>query len=68
MFLTYDSFDIRPGPPLNVIIGPNGTGKSAIVCAICLGLAGKTSWLGRATDPKDYIRHGCDKASIEIEL
>ena len=67
-FLTYDAVEIRPGPHLNVIIGPNGTGKSAIVCAICLGLAGKTSWLGRATDPKDYIRHGADKATIEIEL
>ncbi|XP_005089499.1 structural maintenance of chromosomes protein 5 [Aplysia californica] len=67
-FLTYDSVEIRPGPQLNVIIGPNGTGKSAIVCAICLGLAGKTSWLGRATDPRDYIRHGADKARIEIEL
>jgi len=67
-FLTYESVEIKPGPHLNVIIGPNGTGKSAIVCAICLGLAGKTSWLGRASDPKDFIRHGCDKARIEIEL
>ena len=25
-----------------------GTGKSSIVCAICLGLGGKTSLLGRA--------------------
>ena len=26
-----------------MIIGPNGTGKSTIVCGICLGLGGKTS-------------------------
>lgn len=26
-----------------MIIGPNGTGKSSIVCAICIGLGGKTS-------------------------
>jgi len=29
-------------------MGPNGTGKSTIVCAICLGLAGKPKILGRA--------------------
>ncbi|CAL1547679.1 unnamed protein product, partial [Lymnaea stagnalis] len=67
-FLTYDSTEVTPGPFLNILIGPNGTGKSAVVCAICLGLAGKTNWLGRASDPKDFIRYGADKATIEIEL
>lgn len=31
-------------PPLS------GTGKSSIVCALCLGLGGSTSLLGRAKD------------------
>uniref|UniRef100_A0A4W3I168 Structural maintenance of chromosomes protein 5 n=1 Tax=Callorhinchus milii TaxID=7868 RepID=A0A4W3I168_CALMI len=44
---TYDSCEIHPGPNLNVIVGANGTGKSSIVCAICLGLAGRTSVIGR---------------------
>jgi len=38
---------VYPGPNLNMIVGANGTGKSSIVCAICLGLAGKTATLGR---------------------
>ncbi|GFS20643.1 structural maintenance of chromosomes protein 5-like [Elysia marginata] len=67
-FLTYDEVEFKTGPYLNVIIGPNGTGKSAIVCAICLGLAGKTSWLGRASDPKDFIKYGAQSARTEIEL
>lgn len=29
---------------------PLGTGKSSIVCAICLGLGGSTTILGRARD------------------
>ena len=54
---------IRPGPRLNLILGPNGgilkhdyhgllsepalfqppgTGKSSLVCAICIGLGGST--------------------------
>ncbi|KAG8551067.1 hypothetical protein GDO81_018430 [Engystomops pustulosus] len=47
-FLTYDMCEVFPGPHLNMIVGANGTGKSSIVCAICLGLAGKTSFIGRA--------------------
>ncbi|TRY71410.1 hypothetical protein DNTS_013707, partial [Danionella cerebrum] len=46
-FLTYDHSEVFPGAKLNMIVGANGTGKSSIVCAICLGLAGKTSVLGR---------------------
>ncbi|XP_076444163.1 structural maintenance of chromosomes protein 5-like [Babylonia areolata] len=66
--LTYESVEFNTGPYLNVIIGPNGTGKSAIVCAICLGLAGKTSWLGRASSPADFIRYGANRGIIEMEL
>lgn len=45
---TYDICEVYPGPNLNVIVGANGTGKSSIVCALCLGLAGKPSFIGRA--------------------
>ncbi|KAK2119538.1 Structural maintenance of chromosomes protein 5 [Saguinus oedipus] len=45
---TYDICEVSPGPHLNMIIGANGTGKSSIVCAICLGLAGKPAFMGRA--------------------
>lgn len=37
-FVTYTSAEFSPGPNLNMVIGPNGTGKSTLVCAICLGL------------------------------
>jgi len=67
-YSTYDSVEFQPGPNLNVIIGPNGTGKSTIVCGICLGLAGKSSILGRAHQSSEFIKHGCDRALIEIEL
>lgn len=46
---TYDDVEFQPGPHLNVIIGPNGTGKSSLVCAMCLGLGSSLSLLGRAT-------------------
>uniref|UniRef100_A0A4W6CRK7 Structural maintenance of chromosomes protein 5 n=1 Tax=Lates calcarifer TaxID=8187 RepID=A0A4W6CRK7_LATCA len=67
-FLTYDSSVVYPGPHLNMIVGANGTGKSSIVCAICLGLAGKTAILGRGDKVGLYVKRGCPKGFIEIEL
>lgn len=38
-FMTYGGpVEIKPGPRLNLVLGPNGTGKSSFVCAMCLGL------------------------------
>uniref|UniRef100_A0A7N8XCS4 Structural maintenance of chromosomes protein 5 n=1 Tax=Mastacembelus armatus TaxID=205130 RepID=A0A7N8XCS4_9TELE len=67
-FLTYDYSVVYPGPNLNMIVGANGTGKSSIVCAICLGLAGKTAILGRGDKVGLYVKRGCPKGFIEIEL
>uniref|UniRef100_A0AAR2KTI0 Structural maintenance of chromosomes protein 5 n=1 Tax=Pygocentrus nattereri TaxID=42514 RepID=A0AAR2KTI0_PYGNA len=67
-FLTYDHSEVFPGPHLNMIVGANGTGKSSIVCAICLGLAGKTAILGRGDKVSLYVKRGCSKGSVEIEL
>lgn len=67
-FVTYESVEFFPGPHLNMIIGPNGTGKSTIVCAIALGLGWKPGVLGRAKDVASYVKQGTDKGWIEIEL
>ncbi|XP_076240283.1 structural maintenance of chromosomes 5 isoform X2 [Calliopsis andreniformis] len=67
-FVTYNKVVVKPGRNLNVIIGPNGTGKSTIVCAIVLGLGGKPSTIGRAVHVADYIKAGCNEAKIEIHL
>ncbi|XP_069736917.1 structural maintenance of chromosomes protein 5 [Phaenicophaeus curvirostris] len=67
-FLTYDMCEVRPGPNLNMIVGANGTGKSSIVCAICLGLAGKPSFIGRADKIGLFVKQGCLKGVVEVEL
>ncbi|KAF9922433.1 Structural maintenance of chromosomes protein 5 [Linnemannia zychae] len=67
-FVTYESCTFSPGPNLNMIIGPNGTGKSTIVCAIALGLGWNTNLLGRAKDISEFVKHGSDKGWIEIVL
>ncbi|KAM9367336.1 structural maintenance of chromosomes protein 5 [Phaethornis superciliosus] len=67
-FLTYDVCEVCPGPNMNMIVGANGTGKSSIVCAICLGLAGKPSFIGRADKVGLFVKQGCLKGVVEIEL
>jgi structural maintenance of chromosomes protein 5 len=67
-FVTYESAEFLPGPNLNMVIGPNGTGKSSLVCAICLGLGWGPQHLGRATQIGEFIKHGLEEAYIEIEL
>lgn len=51
-----------------MVIGPNGTGKSTLVCAICIGLGWSTAHLGRAKDIAEFVKHGRKSATIEIEL
>lgn len=67
-FVTYDSVEFTPGPYLNMIIGPNGTGKSSIACALCIGLGWPPSLLGRASELKAFVKNGCEEGFIEIEL
>ncbi|OJT15503.1 Structural maintenance of chromosomes protein 5 [Trametes pubescens] len=67
-FLTYDWVEFRPGPHLNMIFGPNGTGKSSIACAICLGLNFSPALLARAPDLSSYVKNEKTEGYIEIEL
>ena len=46
-FLTFDDCEVFPGPRLNVILGPNGTGKSTVTHAICLACCGSPATVGR---------------------
>ena len=67
-FMTHAKCEFYPGARLNVIIGPNGTGKSAFVCALCVGLGGATKTLGRAGKVEDFVKRGEENAYVEIAL
>ncbi|KAH3902906.1 related to Structural maintenance of chromosomes protein 5 [Saccharomycodes ludwigii] len=67
-FVIYQFTEFHLSPSLNMIIGPNGSGKSTFVCAVCLGLAGRPEFIGRAKKAQDYIRNGCNSCKITIYL
>ena len=50
------------------IVGNNGSGKSAILTGIIVGLGGKTVSTSRGTNLKDLIKDGCNTAIIKIVL
>lgn len=67
-FMTYSDVEMEPGPRLNVILGPNGTGKSSFVCALAIGLAGSTKLLGRAEKLAEFVKRGEESGYSEITL
>ena len=70
-FITYDDAEVFPGPRLNVVLGPNGTGKSTLTHAICLACAGKTSTVGRSSDLSQFVKKGKESAKlsyVEIDM
>ena len=44
-FMHYHDQTVQPAPGFNVVIGHNGSGKSAIVNAICIGLGKSDSFV-----------------------
>ncbi|XP_065087737.1 structural maintenance of chromosomes protein 5 [Ochlerotatus camptorhynchus] len=67
-FVTYDVAIFYPDEHLNIIIGPNGTGKSTIVAAVVLGMGGHCKLLSRSGSIEDYIKNGKEMAKIEVGL
>lgn len=71
-FLTFYNCEVFPGPRLNVILGPNGTGKSSITHAICLACGGKPESIGRSSDVKEFVKNDrqgqMHECYVEVDL
>ncbi|KHN85205.1 Structural maintenance of chromosomes protein 5 [Toxocara canis] len=67
-FLSMAEAELNFGPKLNLIIGPNGSGKSTVICGLCLALGGSPKLLGRSEVLSDYVRHGCEKGAVEVNI
>ncbi|KRZ73932.1 Structural maintenance of chromosomes protein 5 [Trichinella papuae] len=67
-FMIHDNFLMHPGPDLNIVFAPNGTGKSAILCAVCLVFGGTPKIIGRSARVEDYIKWNRNEARIHVEI
>jgi hypothetical protein len=68
-FVTYTAAEFFPGPNLNMVIGPNGTGKSTLVCAICLGLGWGTKVCSYHTPSSRgslHLTHSSNSAALQM--
>ncbi|XP_078797384.1 structural maintenance of chromosomes protein 6 isoform X1 [Oryzias latipes] len=56
------------GPNVNFIVGNNGSGKSAILTALIVGLGGKATVTNRGVSLKDFVKMGENTADITVKL
>ncbi|KAE8605149.1 hypothetical protein XENTR_v10014988 [Xenopus tropicalis] len=58
----------RFGPNVNFVIGNNGSGKSAVLTALIVGLGGKAAVTNRGSSIKGFVKEGQTFAEIFITL
>lgn len=63
-FMCHDFFELELGPQLNFIIGRNGSGKSAILTGISVGLGAKASETCRGSSVRDLIKDRKEMAKV----
>nr|XP_018915412.1 PREDICTED: structural maintenance of chromosomes protein 6 [Bemisia tabaci] len=67
-FMCHGNLQFELNPRANLIIGKNGSGKSAIQTAICIALGARAAATNRAVSLKKLIKTKCHTAAIEIVL
>ncbi|XP_071484690.1 structural maintenance of chromosomes protein 6-like [Diadema antillarum] len=67
-FICHGRLSMNFGPNINFVVGRNGSGKSAILTAIVVGLGGKATATTRGSSVKNFIKEGKSVAEIRITL
>ncbi|KAF7836353.1 structural maintenance of chromosomes protein 6B [Senna tora] len=67
-FMCHSNLEIELGEWVNFITGQNGSGKSAILTALCVAFGCRAKGTQRATTLKDFIKTGCSNAVIHVEI
>ncbi|XP_038596243.1 structural maintenance of chromosomes protein 6 [Tachyglossus aculeatus] len=56
------------GSNVNFVVGNNGSGKSAVLTALIVGLGGKAIATNRGSSLKGFVKHGESSADVSIKL
>nr|XP_050857730.1 structural maintenance of chromosomes protein 6 isoform X2 [Vespula vulgaris] len=67
-FMCHDAMQVTLNQNVNFIVGRNGSGKSAILTALTVGLGARANVTNRGVSVKDFIKKGKSVAIIEITL
>ncbi|PRQ59796.1 putative structural maintenance of chromosomes protein [Rosa chinensis] len=67
-FMCHSSLQIELGDWVNFITGQNGSGKSAILTALCVAFGSRAKETQRGSTLKDFIKTGCSYAVVHVEL
>lgn len=65
-FMCHDFFELTLGPQINFIIGRNGSGKSAILTGISVGLGAKATDTNRGKSIRELVKDGKSTARVTI--
>ncbi|EDW28997.1 GL18652 [Drosophila persimilis] len=66
--MCHENFTVEFGPNANFLVGKNGSGKSATITALTVGLGGTARASSRAANTPKLIKNGERAAKIEITL
>ncbi|CAI9092030.1 OLC1v1027166C1 [Oldenlandia corymbosa var. corymbosa] len=67
-FMCHSNLEIELGDHVNFITGQNGSGKSAILTALCIAFGSRARSTQRASTMKDFIKTGSSAASVHVEI
>ncbi|XP_070538831.1 structural maintenance of chromosomes protein 6-like [Ptychodera flava] len=67
-FMCHSRLEFNFGPNVNFIVGRNGSGKSAVLTAMVVGLGGKATVTNRGSSVKAFIKDGQNFAEVAIKL
>ncbi|XP_027910964.1 structural maintenance of chromosomes protein 6A-like isoform X2 [Vigna unguiculata] len=67
-FMCHTKHETEFGSHVNFITGQNGSGKSAILTALCVAFGCRAKGTQRATTLKDFIKTGASNAVIQVEI
>ena len=67
--MCHHNLEVELGPRINFIVGENGSGKSAVLTAMCLTLGANSRKTERSVKGiKGFIREGANFAKLEVSI
>lgn len=67
-FMCHDHFQLEFGSQMNFIVGRNGSGKSAVLTGLSVGLGAKATDTSRGLSIRSLIKDGKSMARVVVEL